>query len=91
MCRYRLEIAFFREETTRKRMERIIVGYLNGNAHVDYDPAYVHILGPFVYTMRKEHEAYFCFQALMRKLGTLLCYYYYYKIYILVLLIEFLC
>jgi TBC1 domain family member 2 len=53
-------------------VENVISAYINHNRSVDYNPAMVHLCGPFVVTLEKESEVYFSFERLMQVFGKLL-------------------
>ncbi|CAO3614170.1 unnamed protein product [Cunninghamella blakesleeana] len=46
--------------------ENIILAYLNANRDIEYSPALVSLCAPFIYTLEKECDAYFCFERLMQ-------------------------
>ncbi|CAG8566857.1 2965_t:CDS:2 [Diversispora eburnea] len=46
--------------------ENVIGAYMNNNNRdADYNPAFVHLCGPFVYCIKNEAEVYYCFTRLM--------------------------
>lgn len=47
----------------------IITAYLNANRDVEYHPALVTLCAPFIYSLDKECDAYFCFERLMQAIG----------------------
>lgn len=54
-------------------MENVIVAYTNSNSDMEYTFGMLALLGPFVATLQVESDIYFCFSALMKKIGMLLC------------------
>lgn len=67
------KVNLFHEEVVQSKMETIIGAYTNYNTEIDYNPSYISglisLLGPFVCSLKKESEIFWCFQSLMKKLG----------------------
>ncbi|KAL1914256.1 uncharacterized protein VTP21DRAFT_9070 [Calcarisporiella thermophila] len=63
----RLNLPMTKEMSTI--FERVICAYINHNRHIDYSPALISLCGPFVLTLQKESEIYYCFEKLMHILN----------------------
>jgi hypothetical protein len=74
--RIRGEVARFQLKTPElagkhftRKFENIIAAYLNTNRDTEYHPALISFCAPFIYSMDKECDAYFCFEKLMQAVG----------------------
>jgi hypothetical protein len=65
--------SFFHEEVVQSKMETILSAYMNYNTDFEYNPTNIWgmicLLGPLVYSLKKESDIFWCFQSLMKKLG----------------------
>eukprot|EP01111_Echinosteliopsis_oligospora_P012240 TRINITY_DN4168_c0_g1_i1.p1 TRINITY_DN4168_c0_g1~~TRINITY_DN4168_c0_g1_i1.p1 ORF type:complete len:284 (-),score=65.15 TRINITY_DN4168_c0_g1_i1:16-867(-) len=59
---------FFQTSEVRASMENIIATYTNYNTDIEYQSGMLFLLGPLVYLMNSEDDAFFCFIALMKKI-----------------------
>lgn len=50
-------------------VENIISAYCNHNHRVEYYPAMVNLCAPFVYSIKRECDAFFCFERMANTLG----------------------
>lgn len=50
--------------------EEVISAYCNQNHQVEYYAAMVNLCAPFVYSVKRESDAYLCFERMMSILGT---------------------
>jgi len=66
------KVNIFHEEVVQTKMENIISAYMNYNTEIEYVPSYISgmicLLGPLVYSLKKESDIFWSFQALMKKL-----------------------
>eukprot|EP00742_Colponemidia_sp_Colp-10_P006404 GILJ01006862.1.p1 GENE.GILJ01006862.1~~GILJ01006862.1.p1 ORF type:complete len:227 (-),score=34.97 GILJ01006862.1:288-968(-) len=62
---YRNDTEFFRNPSVLTKLEHITIAYLN-YYHEEYSPGLVHMLGPFVYSLQKESDQYYCFQSFLK-------------------------
>jgi len=71
--RYRIRDkgGFFQTPDVRAKMENAIVAYTNYNSDIEYTFGMLALLGPFVATLQAESDIFFCFSALMKKIGML--------------------
>lgn len=59
----------FQSDNFLKRFENVMISYVNSHSDFVYIPnGSIYVLGPFIYLMRREDQAYFCFEALMKKM-----------------------
>ncbi|ORZ31534.1 rab-GTPase-TBC domain-containing protein [Catenaria anguillulae PL171] len=56
-------------DVVRGVFERIIITFLSNHSDLDYEPPWIHVLAPFVASIRDERDVYFCFEAFMLKLS----------------------
>jgi len=73
---------FFKSKNLTQTLENVISIYINHNRTVDYNPAFIHLCGPFVYSYNEEYDVYYSFERLMILLGMLFYNYYYYYLFI---------
>eukprot|EP00164_Ancoracysta_twista_P017920 GFYU01030766.1.p1 GENE.GFYU01030766.1~~GFYU01030766.1.p1 ORF type:complete len:282 (-),score=63.91 GFYU01030766.1:72-917(-) len=59
--RYQPGVQFFNDDKVLLMFEKILLAFFNTNSHLEYHPSVVHVLGPFVFTLNKETDIYFCF------------------------------
>jgi len=56
---------FFKSKNLTQTLENVISIYINHNRTVDYNPAFIHLCGPFVYSYNEEYDVYYSFERLM--------------------------
>jgi hypothetical protein len=67
--RYRCNDPVFQNSGVRKKFENLMVAYVNYNTDFEYvSNGSIYLLGPFVYLMKKESTAFFCFHALIKRM-----------------------
>ncbi|KAG2197561.1 hypothetical protein INT47_009559 [Mucor saturninus] len=49
-----------------ERFENILIAYMNANRDIEYHPSLTTLCAPFIYSLEKECDAYFCFERLMQ-------------------------
>mmetsp|Transcript_5479 Transcript_5479/g.8514 ORF Transcript_5479/g.8514 Transcript_5479/m.8514 type:complete len:292 (+) Transcript_5479:130-1005(+) len=59
---------FFKSPAVMSKFENVMLAYTNNNSEVPYNQGMVYLMAPFVFTLTKEPEIYFCFQGLMSRL-----------------------
>jgi len=60
---------FLTESTDRKKFEDVMLAFINNNSDFEYIPnGTIFLLGPFIYLMKKEATAYFCFNAFISRM-----------------------
>ncbi|KAI8355103.1 rab-GTPase-TBC domain-containing protein [Choanephora cucurbitarum] len=64
--RYQLRTPELAGKHNTEKFENIIIAYLNANRDVEYHPALVTLCGPFIYSLYRECDAYFCFERLLQ-------------------------
>jgi len=67
-------------------LENVISIYIDHNRTVDYNPAFIHLCGPFVYSFDNEYDVYYSFERLMILLGTNIHKYIKFKFILIILL-----
>ncbi|KAI9350387.1 rab-GTPase-TBC domain-containing protein [Pilaira anomala] len=66
VSRYQLRTPELAGKHYTERFENIITAYLNANRDREYHSSLISLCAPFIYTMEKECDAYFCFERLMQ-------------------------
>ncbi|KAI8639485.1 rab-GTPase-TBC domain-containing protein [Parasitella parasitica] len=66
VSRYQLRTPELAGKHYAERFTNIITAFLNTNRDVEYHPALITLSAPFIYTLEKECDAYFCFERLMQ-------------------------
>lgn len=56
---------YFKSKNLASTLENVITTYINHNRTVDYNPALIHLCGPFVYSFENESDVYYSFERLM--------------------------
>lgn len=69
VSRYQIRTPELAGKHYQQQFENIITAYLNANRDVEYHSSLVNLCAPFIYTMEKECDAYFCFERLMQAIG----------------------
>ncbi len=76
MKRIRGEITRYQRKTPElagkhytEKFENIIISYLNTNRGIEYHSSFVTLCAPFIYSLERECDAYFCFERLMQAIG----------------------
>ncbi|KAI8091402.1 rab-GTPase-TBC domain-containing protein [Gilbertella persicaria] len=69
VSRYQLRTPELAGKHYTAKFENIITAYLNTNRDIEYYPALVTLCAPFIYSLDKECDAYFCFERLMQAIG----------------------
>jgi len=59
---------FFQRPEVQARIVEIISAYVNYMTDVEYSPSMISLIGPFVYSLKKDSEIFWCFEALMKKI-----------------------
>ena len=59
---------FFSQPNVRNKIEHILVAYFSSHPDLEFAGGFVHLVAPFVSTISKEYEIYFCFASLMKYL-----------------------
>ncbi|KAI8389347.1 rab-GTPase-TBC domain-containing protein [Blakeslea trispora] len=67
--RYQLRTPELAGKHNMEKFENIIIAYLNANRDVEYHPALVTLCGPFIHSLYRECDAYFCFERLLQAIG----------------------
>lgn len=78
VSRYQLRTPELAGKHYTERFENVITAYLNANRDREYHSSLISLCAPFIYTMEKECDAYFCFERLMQAMGNLNIYNFYY-------------
>lgn len=65
-----------------EKFENIIIAYLNSNRGIEYHPSFVALCAPFIYSLERECDAYFCFEKLMQALGNVLLFFFTVEVFI---------
>lgn len=58
-----------------ERFENILIAYMNANRDIEYHPSLTTLCAPFIYSLEKECDAYFCFERLMQAIGMSLAFF----------------
>ncbi|KAI9275031.1 rab-GTPase-TBC domain-containing protein [Helicostylum pulchrum] len=66
VSRYQLRTPELAGKHYTERFENVIAAYMNANRDREYNPALVSLCAPFIYSMEKECDAYYCFERLMQ-------------------------
>ncbi|KAI8085600.1 rab-GTPase-TBC domain-containing protein [Thamnidium elegans] len=66
VSRYQLRTPELVGKHYTERFENVITAYMNANRDREYNPALISICAPFIYSMEKECDAYYCFERLMQ-------------------------
>eukprot|EP00741_Cyanophora_paradoxa_P022528 tig00021464_g21754.t1 len=61
----------FRDPNLQRRVENVLLAYTNHNSDTPYHHGMIYLMAPFVLSLSKEPEIFFCFQTLMTKLEEL--------------------
>lgn len=69
VSRYQLRTPELAGKHNTEKFENIILAYLNSNRDIEYHPSMITLCAPFIYTLDKECDAYFCFERLMQAIG----------------------
>lgn len=77
VSRYQLRTPELAGKHYTERFENVITAYMNANRDREYNPALVSLCAPFIYSMEKECDAYYCFERLMQAIGMLMIIYMY--------------
>lgn len=75
VSRYQLRTPELAGKHYTERFENVITAYMNANRDREYNPALISLCAPFIYSMEKECDAYYCFERLMQAIGTLMTIY----------------
>jgi hypothetical protein len=66
VTRYQLRTPELQGKHYTQRFENIITAYLNANRDIEYHPSLTTLCAPFIYSLERECDAYFCFERLMQ-------------------------
>lgn len=72
VSRYQLRTPELAGKHYTERFENILIAYMNANRDIEYHPSLTTLCAPFIYSLEKECDAYFCFERLMQAIGTVL-------------------
>eukprot|EP01117_Protostelium_nocturnum_P014105 TRINITY_DN5323_c0_g1_i3.p1 TRINITY_DN5323_c0_g1~~TRINITY_DN5323_c0_g1_i3.p1 ORF type:complete len:265 (-),score=45.94 TRINITY_DN5323_c0_g1_i3:380-1174(-) len=59
---------FFQQPSVQNRIVEIISAYTNYAHDVEYNSSMISLIGPLVYSLKKDSEIFWCFEALMKKI-----------------------
>mmetsp|Transcript_1781 Transcript_1781/g.2295 ORF Transcript_1781/g.2295 Transcript_1781/m.2295 type:complete len:283 (-) Transcript_1781:105-953(-) len=59
---------FFQQEVIQTKMVTILSAYTNYNSAQEYNPSMICLLAPLVYSIKKDSDVFWCFEALMKKI-----------------------
>lgn len=71
VSRYQLRTPELAGKHNTEKFENIIIAYLNSNRDMEYHPTMISLCAPFIYTLDKECDTFFCFERLMQAIGML--------------------